>query len=65
MENNVMQTERQDEKKKITHIRVPVSLKVRLDKIRKDTGKLADVVNKEIIQLGIDAYYKNQSSSPN
>lgn len=58
MENTTSSVTNQVEEKIITHIRVPIYLKKRLDKIRKNTGKMADSVNKEILQLGIEEYYK-------
>lgn len=61
MENNTEQNANQVEEKKFTHIRIPKQLKKRLDKIRKSTGKMVDTVNKEIVQLGIDEYYKRVS----
>ena len=61
MENKTAQVDNQAPEKRITHIRIPVSLKRRLDKIRKDTGKMADSVNKDILQLGIEEYYKRVS----
>lgn len=52
-------------KKDYVPIRIPRSLKRRLNKIQKDTGKLHDTINVEIIQLGIDKYYEQLNTSLN
>ncbi len=57
MEDNKNIENKQTEDK-TTHIVLPRSLKIRLDKIKRETGRSLLNVNIEIVRAGLDAYYK-------